>query len=892
MAIAVSLTGRANLIWYDSFQYTNGPLTNASAGYWYKFNGSASPSDMLVANSNLQVVATSGTYISRQDDCGRFLATTNNTTPANLAATYANTNYDVPQVLYASFTVICSTTISNNAGLPNGAGSYFASFYNGTNYGASVAYPGVPTNVIWGYGYCGRVQAFTNGTLLPKTWRMGVTDNTLGTNAADGGFPVDLAVNTPYQVVEEFDPITLQAATIWINPIDTTQTGASPTESHYTASDSCGKMLTYGVNSFAFRQPSSFGSAAFVITNVAVATTFAEAATNVWGPNAVPPVICYQPSSVTNFPGANFNLSVVANGQGLASLQYQWRKNSNNIANPNGNSNILGFGPNGGDTDTSSGTTNYFDVIVTTPHGLSVTSSVVTVGLNSTPQPPAFVSQPANTTVFQGQNASFTASVVTPGNATFTWYSNNVVMNAGVSSSGYSSTLQLNGVGTGDSGAIYKVAVTNDVFATGVVSTGAVLTVNLPSSVSIAYLHQLVDKTTWQPTNVPPSIPYQVTGTVTTYTNLTTGDTSSYYLQDGTGGINIFVTGGSTFRPNLGDVITFIGVLSSYTSGLELYADATAGSAYPYTSFTVLSNNLAGLPAPRSIGYNILTNAAYANTNLGGLFVQISDLHFGTNAGTALSTSANSQITVTNSGGQVFHLFFPYLDLDVAGQTLPAYAYTANGVVYSTGGVVTNTIVVTRWADLSTTPPPTDLAVSLTGPRFAFASSNITYSILATNAGTAAAYSVVVTDSVPVGATFVSATAGGANSAGIVTWSLGNLAANAVTNVSLTVAAPASGSVTNLASAGESNSDTNPANNISASVVTAIAPLPVAGPIAVVGGIPRVSWNVATGPTYSVLWSTNVAGPYVTNASGLTASPYVDTAHTNLSRGFYKITVP
>ena len=59
---------------------------------------------------------------------------------------------------------------------------------------------------------------------------------------------------------------------------------------------------------------------------------------------------------------------------------------------------------------------------------------------------------------------------------------------------------------------------------------------------------------------LPPTIPYQVTGTVTTFTNITTGNTASYYLQDGTAGIDIFVTGGSTFRPAQGDVVTFVGV--------------------------------------------------------------------------------------------------------------------------------------------------------------------------------------------------------------------------------------------------------------------------------------------------------------------------------------------
>ena len=129
---------------------------------------------------------------------------------------------------------------------------------------------------------------------------------------------VDLAVNTAYQVVEELDPTPsgLQAATIWVNPINIFQSGSAPVDPDYTAGDSLGKALVYGVNGYAFRQPSSFGNAAFIITNIVVATTFAEAATNVWTTNAVPPTIVYQPVGVTNFIGSTVVLSAVANGQG------------------------------------------------------------------------------------------------------------------------------------------------------------------------------------------------------------------------------------------------------------------------------------------------------------------------------------------------------------------------------------------------------------------------------------------------------------------------------------------------------------------------------------------------------------------------------------------------
>jgi uncharacterized repeat protein (TIGR01451 family) len=537
--------------------------------------------------------------------------------------------------------------------------------------------------------------------------------------------------------------------------------------------------------------------------------------------------------------------------------------------------------------------TNYFDVVVTTPYGLSVTSAVVTVGVDTTPQAPVFQQQPANLLLYAGQNAIFTATVISPGNPTFTWYSNNVIVTAGVGSpSLYTSTMEIDNI-TNSNAATYRVAVTNDVYPTGIVSTNATLAVRTPAQVTIGYLHTLVDPTSFAPTNVPPTLAYQVTGTVTTYTNLTSGTTSSYYLQDATGGINIFVSGDSSFRPQLGDVVTFVGVLSTFSSGLELYADGGSPSAYPFTSYTVLSNNIAGLPAPRPIAFNFLSNKSFANTNLGGLLVQISDVYFGTNAGTVTSTTANQTTTITNSAGQVFNLYFPDLDLDVAGQTLPTYAYAVNGVVYSLGGIVTNTIVVTRFSDILTNPFLSDVGVTLTGPSYVFAGSNVLYTISITNNGPQTANGIMVTDGVPAGATFVSASGGGVNTSGKVTWSVGSLAFNGVSNVTLTVKAPASGSLGDSASAGVAipSADTNLVNNVSP-LTTSIAPIPVAGPIARTGGSATISWNAVAGPTYSVLWSTNVAGPYTSIASGLTSSPYTDSGHPTQAIGFYKITSP
>jgi Immunoglobulin domain len=666
IALAASFTAHATLAWYEGFNYADGGITNVSANTWLKFSGNPTNGvcDMYVASHQLQVAATisgtSTTPLSRQDDCRRPLATT----PANPIT-------NTVQVLYASFTVICTN-------LPNGVGSYFAAFYSVKN------------------GYFGRVQAFTNGSILPNTWRIGATANGSGTNKADGGYPVDLALNTPYQIVEELDPTPsgLQAATIWVNPTDVYQSGSSPTQTHYTSSDTMGSATTSPVTDYAFRQAGSFGNSFFIITNLALATTFAEAATNVWKTNALPPVIVYQPSiGTTNYTGAALSFSIVANGQGLGNLSYRWQLNGvDYTANPS-TTNVL--------TISSAATTDSgdFRAIVTTPYGLSVTSSVSHVLITDAPVPPTFVTQPITTSTFVGNGASLSTSVIGPSSGdpvTFTWYSNNVVVTSGQSDSGHSSTFTL--YTANPFTATFKVAATNAYG--GIISTSAPVTISAIPTVTVAYLRKLVDpNNNWTATNS--TLPYTVTGVITTYTNLTTGDTSSYYLQDATAGINIFATFGSTFRPAQGDVVTFTGVTSSFSSGLELYANP---STLPYTSYS--DTGTGTLPAPLAIPFTI-TNTGYANmnTNIAGRLVQLSDVYFGTNAGLAIT---NGFMGVTNSLGQKFNLWISSQALDVIGHTAPPYASTVTGVVFGgqNSGSPNFAVAVTKFSDIVTATPP------------------------------------------------------------------------------------------------------------------------------------------------------------------------------------------
>jgi len=121
---------------------------------------------------------------------------------------------------------------------------------------------------------------------------------------------------------------------------------------------------------------------------------------------------------------------------------------------------------------------------------------------------------------------------------------------------------------------------------------------------------------------------------------------------------------------------------------------------------------------------------------------------------------------------------------------------------------------------ITTVTPVADVGLGKTAAAGVPAGSNLVYTISVTNFGPSSAGSVVVTDTLPLGVTFVSATGGGVNNSGVVNWSLGALANGQVSNLTVTVTAPASGSLTNTASVSSPTGDPNSTNNVTLPVIT------------------------------------------------------------------------
>jgi len=180
------------------------------------------------------------------------------------------------------------------------------------------------------------------------------------------------------------------------------------------------------------------------------------------------PTMTTQPQNTAVNAGANASFSVVASG--AAPFTYQWQENSGS-----GFSNISGANAAAltRNNVTSSLNGYQYRVVVTDTNGLSKTSNAATLTVNSAP---TMTTQPQNTAVNAGDNASF--SVVASGAAPFTyqWQENSGSGFSNISGAN-AAALTRNNVTTSMNGYKYRVVVTdNNGLST--TSDAATLTVN------------------------------------------------------------------------------------------------------------------------------------------------------------------------------------------------------------------------------------------------------------------------------------------------------------------------------------------------------------------------------------------------------------------------------
>ncbi|MCK5804640.1 MAG: DUF11 domain-containing protein [Lentisphaeria bacterium] len=118
--------------------------------------------------------------------------------------------------------------------------------------------------------------------------------------------------------------------------------------------------------------------------------------------------------------------------------------------------------------------------------------------------------------------------------------------------------------------------------------------------------------------------------------------------------------------------------------------------------------------------------------------------------------------------------------------------YDNKAVAKSAGGLSAN-------ASSTTVVQQPVLAITKTASRMVFFGRPITYKVTVTNKGDAASANTILTDRLPAGAKFISATGGGELAKGVITWNLGTLAPNASKSVSVKAKAMAQGELLNRA---------------------------------------------------------------------------------------------
>jgi uncharacterized repeat protein (TIGR01451 family) len=313
---------------------------------------------------------------------------------------------------------------------------------------------------------------------------------------------------------------------------------------------------------------------------------------------------------------------------------------------------------------------------------------------------------------------------------------------------------------------------------------------------------------------------------------------------NGTGSINCSIgsmaVGSAVFTLNVNgpaapaSVSNTASVSSSSTDNTPGNNSSTANTNVINTAnLSITKTATATAPQGTNVTYNIsltnsgpnpatsvsLTDALPANTT----FVSTAQ-----NTGPAFSCTnpsvgTNGTITCTNASmASGATATFTIVANVAANAPLGALNNTANATTTSTDPTTPNTST----AGTVITPGGADVGVVKTAAPGPYGTgNNLTYTIVVSNAGPSAAANVSVTDAIPVGSTFVSATPtqGSCSGTTTVTCSLGTIANAGSASITLTVALPSTpGPVANTAVVSTTSPDPNPANNSSTSNITVI----------------------------------------------------------------------
>jgi uncharacterized repeat protein (TIGR01451 family) len=298
-------------------------------------------------------------------------------------------------------------------------------------------------------------------------------------------------------------------------------------------------------------------------------------------------------------------------------------------------------------------------------------------------------------------------------------------------------------------------------------------------------------------------------------------------------GINVDPTDGSFWAAN-----EFANTEATANWGTAV-ANFTIGNPLPATDMAVTATGTSSVDVtsgPATASYTITITNNGPNAAQGAVLTDT--LPAGsTYVSTTPATGNRDAFTFAQSGGLVTETASASIgpgssDTFTVVVTVPASQ--ANGSTITDAASVSasnpdpNTANNTATANTTVTNTNTsaDLAVAVSGPSTANEGDTVTYTIKVTNAGPNAASGVTLTDTLPAVLAFKSATPSGTFgvSNGVVTFTVGTVAAGGTFTATVTAQAIEDGSASDSASVASSSPDPNTANN-SATTVTSFGEL-------------------------------------------------------------------
>jgi hypothetical protein len=249
------VTPSPSLIFLDSFSYANGSLLTNSGFLWA--NRSGTFGECQVTNGQLQITAEQS-----EDVVGPLIG-----------APYS-TGFGT--VLYAAFKARFLT-------LPNTNPDYFAHFANGTILRGRI-YPFIPTNAPFG------------------TFRLSV-----GNAMSSAELPIDLTTNVSYTLISRYD-IDTATTTLWVNPTNETDSGATATDVQSPAP----------ISEYGFRQTTGYDST-ILIDDLRVGLSYASV-TNTLPDNLIPIPLNFARAGnklILSWIDASFSLQTAPNVTGM-----------------------------------------------------------------------------------------------------------------------------------------------------------------------------------------------------------------------------------------------------------------------------------------------------------------------------------------------------------------------------------------------------------------------------------------------------------------------------------------------------------------------------------------------------------------------------------------------